>query len=158
MTELANQTNLPAEVIEAFSSAAVTALQEMTQFEALSVPQDTTCKLDDNLVVAVMRLLRSVPGTFALVMTVDTAERLTKRYLPVGTELTEELVNDVVGEFANVMAGQAKTILKGTPYHFLLSQPVVTRSALAEKLPVFVANLQIDTEQVQLYVTLLPTE
>lgn len=158
MTELAHQKNLPAEVIEAFSTAAVTALREMTQFEALSVPQDTTSKLDDNLVVAVMRLLRSVPGNFALVMTVDTAERLTKRYLPVGTELTEELVNDVVGEFANVMAGQAKTILKGTPYHFLLSQPVVTRSALAEKLPVFVANLQIDTEQVQLYVTLLPTE
>jgi chemotaxis protein CheX len=154
MTEPANQTNLPAEVIEAFSSAAVTALQEMTQYEALSVPQDTTSELAGNLVVAAMRLLRSDPGNFALVMTRDTAKRLAERYLPVDTELTEELINDVVGEFANVIAGQAKTILKGTPYHFLLSLPVVSRGALGEKLPGFVANFKIDSGQVQLYVTL----
>ena len=158
MTELVHQTNLPAEVIEAFSTAAVTALREMTQFQALSIPQDTPSKPNGELVVAEMRLLRSVPGKFALVMTVDTAERLTERYLPVGTELTAELVNDVVGEFANVIAGQAKTILKGTPYHFRLSLPVMTRSALAEKLPGFVANFQMDAGQVQLYVTLLPAD
>ena len=52
-----------------------------------------------------------------------------RRYLPEGTALTDEMIDDVAGEFANVIAGQAKTILKGTPYHFTLSTPVVTRAA-----------------------------
>lgn len=158
MSELANQTILPAEVIEAFSAAAVTALREMTQLDALTVWQDTMSELDGDLVVALMRLLRSAPGNVALVMTVETAECLTKRYLPAGTELTEEIVDDVVGEFANVIAGQAKTILKGTPYHFLLSLPVVSRSAIAGKQPGLVATFRTESGQVQLYVALLPAE
>ncbi|WP_425618924.1 chemotaxis protein CheX [Anatilimnocola sp. NA78] len=158
MSELTNQSNLPAEVVEAFSAAAVTALREMTQLDALLAPQDTTSELKGELVEAVMQLLRPVSGTFALVMAVDTAERLTERYLPVGTELTKEIVNDVVGEFANVIAGQAKTMLKGTPYHFLLSLPVVSRGAIAAKRAGFAANFQTDSGQVHLFVALSPAE
>lgn len=158
MSELANQTKLPAKVMQAFSAAVVTALQEMTRTEAFPVSQSTPPELAGDFVVAVMRLLRSVPGNLALAMTVETAERLTERYLPLGTELTEEIVNDVVGEFANVIAGQAKTLLKGTPYHFLLSLPVAIRIPIAKQQAGVLANFQTDSGQVQLYVALLPEE
>jgi CheY-specific phosphatase CheX len=156
MTELAKQTNLPAEVIEAFSSATVTALHELTQFEALPGSQLPHAEMAGPCVVAVMQLLRSAPGSLALVLSVDTAEQLTARYLPVGTAITEELVNDVAGEFANVIAGQAKTFLKGTPYHFLLSLPVVTRTAIATHLPGMAVAFEFEAGKLQLHISLAP--
>lgn len=156
MTELAKQTNLPAEVIEAFSSATVTALSELAQCEALPVSPSVHAEMAGPCVVAVMQLLRATPGSLALVMSVDTAEQLTARYLPKDTALTEELVNDVLGEFVNVIAGQAKTFLKGTPYHFLLSLPVVTRSAIEVKQPGMVATFEFDSGKLQLVISLAP--
>lgn len=121
---------LPAEAANAFQSAAITALQELTQIEAF--PESTLSTMEgtplEEVVFATIRLLRHVPGTMTLVLTAKTASKLAARYLPVGTQLTEELIDDVSGEFANVIAGQAKTILKGTPYHFGMSTPVVTRA------------------------------
>jgi CheY-specific phosphatase CheX len=69
-----------------------------------------------------------------LILCPATAGQLAVRYLPEGTFLTEDLIDDVAGEFANVIAGQAKTILKGTPYHFSMSTPVVTRAATLSQL------------------------
>jgi chemotaxis protein CheX len=40
-------------------------------------------------------------------------------------ELTEDIVRDCLGEIANVVAGQAKALLAGTPYHFTFSTPTV---------------------------------
>jgi CheY-specific phosphatase CheX len=74
-------------------------------------------------------LLRDPPGTLALVLASDTAANLAARYLPTGTALSSEIIDDVAGEFANVIAGQAKTILKGTPYRFHLSTPEVKRTS-----------------------------
>ena len=46
------------------------------------------------------------------------------------------LVADAAGEFANMIAGQAKTMLKGTPYHFTLSPPTVLRNTTSALGPV----------------------
>src|SRR5262249_58456639 len=44
----------------------------------------------------------------------------------------EETVRDCMGELVNVVAGQAKTLLFGTPYHFTLSTPTVVAGAARE--------------------------
>jgi CheY-specific phosphatase CheX len=117
------------EVADAFQSAAITVLQELTQIEAF--PEQTSSPVkgmsSGGVVLAAIRLLRHTPGTMTLVLSTDTASQLAAHYLPEGTQLIHEIIDDVAGEFANVIAGQAKTILKGTPYHFTMSTPVVTR-------------------------------
>jgi CheY-specific phosphatase CheX len=132
----------PAEVVDAFQSAALTVLQELTQIEAL--PEQVSLALGSmpsgEVVLAAIRLLRQRPGTFTLVLTTDTASQLAARYLPEGTQLTEEMIDDVAGEFANVIAGQAKTILKGTLYHFTMSTPVVTRPERLTPSPVLASQ------------------
>jgi chemotaxis protein CheX len=40
-------------------------------------------------------------------------------------ELNESLIRDCIGEIANVIAGQAKTLLAGTPYRLTFSLPEV---------------------------------
>jgi CheY-specific phosphatase CheX len=129
----------PAEVADAFQSAAITVLQELTQIEAF--PEQISSTVGDmpsgEVVLAAIRLLRQTPGTMTLVLSSDTASQLAARYLPDGTQLTHEMIDDVAGEFANVIAGQAKTILKGTTYHYTLSTPVVTRPESNALSPVF---------------------
>ena len=130
MSETDKHTVPPTEVVEAFTAAAITALQELTRLEAYSdsSPQ-ATALASENVVVATLRLLRNVPGKLTVALTETTASQLAAIYLPQGTALSDEMIDDVVGEFANVIAGQAKTILNGTPYHFTLSTPVVAREA-----------------------------
>jgi CheY-specific phosphatase CheX len=128
--------NPPPEVIEAFRSAAVTALQELTQLEAsFELVAAAANSESSTLVTATVRLARKVPGTMKLVLTEASASILAARYLPQETQLTAEIVDDVAGEFANVIAGQAKTILKGTPYHYTLTTPIVTRHPPGPQLP-----------------------
>jgi CheY-specific phosphatase CheX len=92
----------------------------------------------------------------ALVLPPDTARRLAETYLPAGCELTNEIIDDVTGELANVIAGQAKTILKGTPYHFALSIPVVSRRAGCGQLPGVAITLTVETSLLMLLVDLRP--
>lgn len=149
--------DLPPEVIEAFTSSAVTALHELAQLEAIpanSAAIGTTIAGD--VVVAVVQLLRSIPGAMTLVLPPVLAQRLSEGYLPGGTELTDEIINDVAGELANVIAGQAKTILKGTPYHFKLSIPAVSRRAGCGQLPGVAITLVVETTLLQLLVDLGP--
>lgn len=134
MSGFAIPTNAPAgpppEVIEAFTTAALTALRELARIEAF--PDDASpagAAMAAGALSAAVRLLRPAAGSLSLVLPVDTASRLAARYLPEGTPLTDALIDDVAGELANVIAGQAKTILKGTPFHFALSTPLVTRTA-----------------------------
>jgi CheY-specific phosphatase CheX len=129
MSEHPNNAVLPPEVIEAFSSSAVIALQELAHCEAVRGGQTTSCPtFPDHAAIAAMQLLRRLPGTLTLILPAEVASHVAQSYLPEGAELTQEIIDDVVGEFANVIAGQAKTMLKGTPYHFTLSLPVVARS------------------------------
>jgi CheY-specific phosphatase CheX len=157
MSKPAASADLPPEVVEAFTSSAVTALQELAQLEA--IPTNSSAigtTFAGDAVVAVMRLLRPVPGTMTLVLPTDTARRLSEAYLPAGTELTDEIINDVAGELANVIAGQAKTILKGTPYHFTLSIPVVSRHAGCGQSPGVAITLAVETTLLLLLVDLCP--
>jgi CheY-specific phosphatase CheX len=55
------------------------------------------------------------------------------------------VIGDTIGELANVVAGQSKTALKGTPYHFLLSIPTVTWLP-GSTLPAKQSNLNILVE------------
>jgi CheY-specific phosphatase CheX len=116
---------LPPEVAEAFTMAAITTLNELAQLEA--IPDTAESPIRGPLVIATISLLRDPPGSMSLILATDTAAALSSRYLPLGTSLTPDMIDDVAGEFANVIAGQAKTMLKGTPYHFNLSTPSVTR-------------------------------
>ena len=153
---------LPQEVVEAFTTAAITALQELTQTEAYAQPSFQALMADTgNVVLATLRLMRTLPGKLTLILTVETAARLATRYLPPGTTLSEEMVDDVVGEFANVIAGQSKTMLKGTHYHFTLSTPVVTRMASFAHFTqitteTLVAELACEWGQLLLFVDLCP--
>jgi chemotaxis protein CheX len=121
---------LPPEVAEAFASAAITALQELVQVETFPevVGYESGPHSGRPVVIATIRLLRDQPGLMSLVLTIDTAAQLAARYLPEGTPLMPEMIDDVAGEFANVIAGQAKTMLKGSPYHFHVSLPTVARA------------------------------
>ena len=95
----------------------------------------------------------------SLVLTEETASRLAALYLPVGTTLNQKMLDDVAGEFANVIVGQAKTVLKGTPHHYTISTPVVTRAASVKQLPSAAAeclavSLQSELGQILLFVNL----
>jgi len=76
-------------------------------------------------IVATISLRRSPPGLLALALAAETLEALARRYLP-DEPPSDELLHDAAGEFANVIAGQLKTSLKGTPFHFDLSTPRIT--------------------------------
>lgn len=121
----------PPNVMEAFATAAITALQELVNtiaFVDSAIPLMQT----GPSVSATITLQRPVPGQMILILSADTAVQLATRYLPEGTVLTEELIDDVAGEFGNVIAGQAKTILKGTPFHFLITPPKLARASQQE--------------------------
>ena len=157
MSKSAASAVLPPEVIEAFTSSAVTALQELAQLEAIPTNSSAVgTTFAGDAIVAVVRLLRSIPGTMTLLLPPVLARRLSEGYLPAGTELTDEIINDVAGELANVIAGQAKTILKGTPYHFTLSIPVVSRRAACEQSPGIAITLAVETGLLLLLVDLGP--
>ena len=47
----------------------------------------------------------------------------------VTTELDEQLIRDCVGEIGNVVSGQAKALLAGTPFAFTFSLPEVVVGA-----------------------------
>ena len=121
-----HSSEMPPEVVAAFTSAAITALQELVQIDVMD--ELATAPSEGEIVSATMNLVRPIPGVMALLLSAETAAYLASRYLPHGTSLTQKLVDDVAGEFANVIAGQAKTMLKGTLYHFTLSIPVVVRA------------------------------
>lgn len=134
---------LPALVRDAVTLATLTAFEELTQTLVNPVPADPNEHSSHdwafsvarhpgeagtlNDFVALIILRRPVPGRFVLLMPRSTMETLGKRYLPSDTTLDIDLLADTAGEFANVIAGQAKTVLKATPYHFAMSPPIVQR-------------------------------
>ena len=146
----------PQEVVDAFTSAAVTALQELVQIDAMDDP--ATAPPEGEIVSATMNLVHPNPGVMNLLLSAETAADLASRYLPHGTTLTQELIDDMAGEFANVIAGQAKTMLKGTAYHFTLSAPIVVRAMQLADLPVspdakLVTSLAFESGRLQVLIS-----
>lgn len=151
---------VPPEVVEAFSAAAVTALEELVQIAAVldDAPRAPHAS-DETCVLAAVRLARRLPGRLTLSLAVQTAEDLARRYLPPGAPLTEAIIDDVVGEFANVIAGQAKTALHGTPYHYTLTLPSVVRTRAADIPPAASAfALRFETGCLSVYLDLPPCD
>jgi chemotaxis protein CheX len=121
----------PAAVVEAFTAAVVTTFQELCSTAvALREPVLVSASLAIGDINAAINLKRRLPGRLVCTFPRAVLEALAGSYLPAGTFLTSEIADDTAGEFANVIAGQAKTMLKGTPYHYALSIPAVSREPI----------------------------
>ena len=116
-----------AQLLEPFIAAARAALTEMAGTEVVvraAAGTEPPQALGD--VAAVVRLTSATDGYLVLGFPRRTAAALAERVLTgVVKEIDEGLICDCVGEIANVVAGQAKALLAGTPYHFTFSLPQV---------------------------------
>lgn len=101
---------------------------------------------DNEIITATIRLAREQPGMFSLSLGASTAARLAARYLGAEVELTRELLDDMAGELANVIAGQAKTMLKGTAYHYHMTTPTIIRESVQDVFPRPSNSLTIHSE------------
>jgi chemotaxis protein CheX len=114
-------------LLEPFIAATRATLAEMAGTEVVvrtAARTDQSQALGD--VSAVVRLTSATEGYLVLGFPQRTAAALTERILTgVLKEIDEDLICDCVGEIANVVAGQAKSLLAGTPYHFSFSLPRV---------------------------------
>lgn len=109
------------EIEEAAAAAVQTAFEELCQTPMMPAEEVAPAEA----IVATITLKRTPPGVLCLAFAPAALEALARRYLPEEPP-SDELFRDVAGEFANVVAGQLKTSLKGTPFHFDLSTPQVT--------------------------------
>lgn len=125
----------PDELVEAFSAAVPFALRELAGVEAVirDVGPATAAGTTVELAAAVRLALAGGEARLILGFPQRTAEEIAQRILT-GTAvgLTADLVRDCMGEVANVIAGQAKTLLVGSPAHFTLSAPTVLAGGPAE--------------------------
>lgn len=113
-------------VVEVFTAATVTAFEELCQTPVVpGEPYLTHTGSTAVRVAAEITLRRAVPGRLIIDFPRPVLEALVGRYIPSGERITPDIADDAAGEFANVIAGQAKTMLKGTHYHFTLSTPRV---------------------------------
>jgi hypothetical protein len=106
---------------EAAAAAVQTAFEELCQTSAM--PAEAMQQAES--IVATITFKRTPPGALCLAFPPVVLEALARRYLPEEPP-SDDLFRDAAGEFANVIAGQLKTSLKGTPFHFDLSTPTVT--------------------------------
>ena len=118
-------------LLEPFITATGTALREMAGIE---VTVETVCQttlghaLGD--IAAVIRLGPMNEGFLVLSFPEPTAAALAARILAgVSQEMDETLTRDCVGEIANVIVGQTKALLAGTPHRFTFSLPQAVVSA-----------------------------
>jgi chemotaxis protein CheX len=121
------------EVGGAFAEAVQVAFREMAATEP--VLRDWSTAPGDEGVGDLCASLRVATATgegyLVLSFCEQTAAMLAQRVLiEVAAEPDIAMIRDCVGEVLNVIAGQAKTLLHGTPYHFSLSTPIVGSEVL----------------------------
>src|SRR5262249_21629264 len=81
-------------------------------------------------VSAVLPLTPGIVGPLVVGFPAQTAAAFAARMLDgEGGTVAADVVADCMGEVANVIAGQAKALLAGTPYHFAFGTPKVVRGA-----------------------------
>jgi chemotaxis protein CheX len=126
------------EVLEPFVEAVSVTLREMASTEVfLKDSSLTTSPRTLGGVSAIIALNFEAGGTGSLVFGCSeaTAAGLARRVLAeIGEEPDEMMIRDCLGEIANVVAGQAKVVLFGTRWHFLLSTPKIVCAA-GQELP-----------------------
>jgi CheY-specific phosphatase CheX len=117
----------PDELLEPFITAVATTLREMPGTEI--VVRDTfRAAGGEGLadVSAILQLDAEVEGWLILSLPAGTAEALAGRVLAdISGKPDEGMVRDCVHELLNVIAGQAKALLFGTPRHFTFTTPTV---------------------------------
>jgi chemotaxis protein CheX len=118
-------------LLEPFIEATRTALGEMAGTEVVvqAVYQTSTPRAWGDL-AAVVGLRSATDATLVLSFPTRTAAALAGRILAgVTQDVDENLIRDCLGEIANVVAGQAKTMLAGGPYRFAFALPRVIDDA-----------------------------
>ena len=116
------------ELVEAVAEAVPLALREMAGVEATACDARPAGAADGfaNLSAVVGLTAADGHGWLILSFPERTAAELARRVFAGTTdEVAADLIGDCMGEVANVVAGQAKTLLAGTPSHFTLSTPTV---------------------------------
>lgn len=101
--------------------------------QMLAMMLGVECELgaeDDNLprtyVSGVINLAGSANGQAALCFPQDAARRVVATMLAMEEdEVDEDTLRDGVGEMVNIVAGQAKSALTDTPWHFELGLPTI---------------------------------
>jgi CheY-specific phosphatase CheX len=120
--------------IEPFFEATVSTLRDMAGVEVGSVGR-VWVGVDNapDELKAVIRLIAVREGSLMLSLSRQNAETITRKILEFsgGSGSPRELVMDALGEVVNVIAGQAKALLYGTPGHYTLGTPVVTDGSAA---------------------------
>jgi chemotaxis protein CheX len=118
-------------ILEPFTTAVTVALQEMAGVEVIGVGPVGAV---ESGVSAAIRLPADGPGGdrwLVLIVPTRTAQELARRVLARDKPPEPAIVCDCMGELANVIAGQAKATLFGTPDHFRLTTPVTCEGPFA---------------------------
>lgn len=148
-------TDHPYEVTEAFTQATTIALEELARtFLVSGEPYISSSDQAVGWVNAEITLRRTVEGLLVLAFPRSVLDLLAGRYLIDDPPLTPELIDDAAGEFANVIAGLAKTMLKGTPYHFTLSTPKVGLASTSTDCEFLVLPFDSDAGQFNVLISL----
>jgi chemotaxis protein CheX len=124
-------------LLEPFTQAACAALGEMagTELAAGAVYESAVDRPLGNIAAAV-ELQSATNGWMILSFPQATAAALARRILAeVPQEVDDTLIQDCMGEIANVVAGQAKAMLAGTAYQFTFSLPRTAAAAGGKPLP-----------------------
>jgi chemotaxis protein CheX len=119
------------ELLEPFIAAASMTLGELAQIElAVRTVYQTAQPRTLGDLSAVLGLTAEGGEVLVLSFPAPTAAALAGRILAAVTQAPDDdLVGDCIGEVANVIAGQAKTLLAETPYQLLLATPKVLSGA-----------------------------
>ena len=110
--------DVPDELLGAFAAAVEATLRDMAGVEA--VRRDPAAPAD---VAVAMRLEGDAVRWAVLGLPAATAAALARRVLADAAEPDAAMTRDCAAEVLNVIAGQAKTLLYGTPYHFTFTTP-----------------------------------
>ncbi len=144
------------ELTQAFATAVSVAIREMASVEAaLADSRPEKCAIQPGEIAATLRLTGRDEGFLVLTMPTETATALARLVLA-GTlnDPDEAMVQDCVNEVANIIAGQAKTLLYGTPHHFSFSPPLAAASPLPSEIEWMVQTFASDVGELTLHVHL----
>ena len=118
-------------VVDAFAEAVGATLREMAGLEVATRGIASGIVARPQSLSANLRLTSPGDGDFTLDFQKPVAMELARRiFAKPGIETDDTLLVDCIGEVANVVAGQAKTLLFGTPQHFVFSLPKLMPESL----------------------------
>ena len=124
------------QILDPFIKATTVALRDWanTEMVVLSVFRQTLHRRLGDL-AAMLHLQSRTVNSLTLSFPQRTAEALARRILAGSSVAVDQaLIRDCLAETVNVIAGQAKALLHGTPHHFVFFMPIVLDAARLETL------------------------